>query len=169
MKLWRILLSANVVLGLGASAPAQAQKPKEDAKDAAGHERKVTKGEVPAAVHAAFAKVFPKAQIIGYAEEKEEGKTLYEVESKEGATHRDVTFEPDGKLVVVEESIEVKDLPAAVRATLEKEKGKCELAERLIRGKVFEYEFHMVDGKNEYEVVIDASGKVLKREPATKD
>lgn len=167
MKAWRIVLCAGALLGLTAGAPAQ--KPKEDQKDAAGHERKVTKNEVPSAVHAAFAKVFPKAQIVGYAEEKEDGKTLYEVESKEGTTHRDVTFEPDGKLVVVEESIDVKDLPAAIRTALEKEKGQCELAEKLIRGKVIEYEFHMKDGKSEFEVVMDANGKVLKREPATKD
>lgn len=135
----------------------------------AAQEKKVAKNEVPAPVLAAFAKAFPKAQAIGYAQEKEDGKTLYEVESKEGTIHRDVTFEPDGKLVVVEESIEVKDLPAAVRATLGKEKGKCALAEKLIRGEAVEYEFHMRDGKNEFEVVIDATGKVLKRELAQRD
>lgn len=137
--------------------------------NASAQEKKINKGEVPAPVLAAFAKAFPKAQAIGYAQETEEGKTLYEVESKEGAIHRDVTFMADGKLVVVEEAIDVKDLPAAVRATLDKEKGKCELAEKLTRGKVVEYEFHMLEGKNEFEVVMDASGKVLKREPATKD
>jgi hypothetical protein len=43
------------------------------------------------------------------------------------------------------------------------------LAEKLIRGKALQYEFHMKDGANEYEVVMDAGGKVVKREPATKD
>jgi len=136
---------------------------------ASAQEKRITKSEMPAPVLAAFAKAFPKAQAVAYAQEKEDGKTLYEVESKEGTIHRDVTFEADGKLVVVEESIDVKELPAAVRSALAKEKGKCELAEKLIRGQVIEYEFHMKDGKSEFEVVMDASGKVLKREPATKD
>jgi hypothetical protein len=136
---------------------------------ACAQEKKVTGSAVPAPVLAAFAKAFPRAQIIGYAQDVEDGKTLYEVESKEGAIHRDVTFEPDGTLVVVEESIAVKDLPAPVRAALAKEKGRCELAEKLIRGKALQYEFHMKDGANEYEVVMDAGGKVVKREPATKD
>lgn len=94
---------------------------------------------------------------------------LYEVECNQGTRHRDVTFAPDGTLVVVEESIDVKELPPAVRATLAKEKGKLELAEKLIRGHVIEYEFHMRDGEKEFEVVTGANGKVLKREPAVRD
>ncbi len=132
-------------------------------------EKKVKRDDVPAPVLAAFAKAFPKAQAIGYSQEKEDGKTLYEVESKEGTVHRDVTFEPEGKLVVVEEEVAVKDLPQAVRAALQKEKGKCVLAEKLIRGTIVEYEMHMKDGKYQAEVLTDANGKVLKREAAGKD
>ncbi|MBI3405841.1 MAG: PepSY-like domain-containing protein [Acidobacteria bacterium] len=139
------------------------------ASGASAQEKKVTKSEVPAPVLAAFAKMFPKSQAIAYAQEKEAGKTFYEVESKEGTIHRDVTFEPDGKLVVVEEEVAVKDLPAGVRAAFEKEKGKLGVAEKLTRGTTIEYEGHFTDGKKEYEVVTDAAGKVLKREPATKD
>lgn len=167
MRTCRTALSLLFTLSIPVVGEAQARKSTD--QNAAGHEKRVTRKEVPAAVLAAFARAFPKARVIGYAEEKEEGKTFYEVESKEGEVHRDATFLPDGKLELVEESISVKDLPAAIGTALAKEKGQCEMAERLARGKVVEYEFHMKDGTREYEVVMDATGKVLKREPATKD
>lgn len=136
---------------------------------AIAQEKKVAKAEVPAPVHAAFAKLFPKASVIGYAQETENGKTLYEVASKEGTVHRDVSFLADGRLVVIEEEIPATDLPEPVRITLQKEKGQCVLAEKLTRGMIIEYEMHLRDGKREFEVLTDRNGKILKREPATKD
>lgn len=129
-------------------------------------EKKITRKEVPAPVLAAFAKAFPKAQAVGFAQEKEDGKTVYEVESKEGTVHRDVTFFADGNLVVVEESLPAADLPAAVKATASKEspQGTIHLAEKLLRGKTIEYELHMKEGKKSFELVIDPSGKLIKRE-----
>jgi len=150
MQRTKILICATTLLALAASAPAQ--------------EKKITKNEVPAPVLASFAKVFPKAQATGFSQEKEDGKMLYEVESKEGTISRDVTFAADGKLMVVEEAVAVKDLPAAVRATFDKEKAKLSMAEKVTRGATIEYEGHFNDGKKKYEVVTDASGKLLKRE-----
>ena len=155
MKISTIAISLSFGLALATGTAAQ--------------EKKIGKNEVPAPVLTAFARAFPKAQAVAYAQEIEDGKTLYEVESKEGTIHRDVTFEADGKLVVVEEAVDAKNLPASVRATFEKEKGKLTLAERITRGTTIEYEGHFTDGEKEYEVVTDAKGKVLKREPSTKD
>jgi hypothetical protein len=127
-------------------------------------ETRVTKKEVPAAVLAAFAKTYPKAAVKGYAKEIKDGKPVYEVESIEGATHRDVSFAPDGKLLVVEERMDMKDVPAVVQLALEKKypKATINLAEKVMEGTTVAYEFHLTSAAGkEAEVKFDASGKEM--------
>lgn len=151
MKTWR-LGAVAVALALGLCAAAQQQD----------HETQIGKKDVPASVLAAFAKAYPNATVKGYTREVERDQTMYEVECLEGKTHRDVTYSPDGKLLLVEESIDMKDVPPAVRQALEKKypKAKVQLAEKLMDGKTVEYEFHLTtpDGK-EVEAKFDAQGK----------
>ena len=144
---------AVVALALGLCTAAWGQEEQE---------AQVEKKDVPPAVLAAFAKAFPKATVKGYAKEIEEGQTKYEVECVEGKTHRDVTFTPEGKLLLVEESMDMKDVPEVVRQALAKKypNAKIELAEKLMDGKTVAYEFHWTtaDGK-EAEAKFDAQGK----------
>lgn len=128
-------------------------------------ETAVAKKDVPAAVLAAFAKAYSKATVKGYAKEMKGGKPVYEVESMEGATHRDVSFAPDGKVLIVEESMEMKDVPTAVQQALEKRfpKAKVDLAEKVMEGTSVAYEFHVTTAQGkEAEVKFDANGKELK-------
>lgn len=142
-----------VALALQLCSPAWAQE---------DQEAKVEKKDVPAAVLAAFAKAYPKATVKGYTKEVEKGQTIYEVECVEGKTHRDVTFALDGKLVMVEEEVEMSDVPEAVRQALEKKfpKAKVNIAEKIMDAKTVAYEFHLTtaEGK-EAEVKFDAQGK----------
>jgi len=127
-------------------------------------ETAVAKKDVPAAVLAAFAKAYSKATVKGYAKEIKDGKTVYEVESMEAATHRDVSFAPDGKLLVVEESMDMKDVPAAVQQALEKKfpKATIQLAEKVMEGPSVAYEFHLTTAQGkEAEVKFDPSGKEM--------
>lgn len=156
MKSMRWQLGAiGVVLALGLYAAAQTQD----------HETKIQKKDVPAAVLAAFSKAFPSASVKGYAREVEKGQTKYEVECVEGKVHRDVTFSPDGTLLTVEESIEMKDVPAEVRQAFEKKYPNVKLqnAEKLTDGKTVEYEFHFktAAGKGA-EAKFDAQGREVK-------
>jgi hypothetical protein len=168
------------MLALGAAAWAQEKKATQKAAPAATKEQAVAKkvvdeadkGEtavakknVPAAVLAAFAKAYSKATVKGYAKEMKDGKPVYEVESMEGAMHRDVSFAPDGKLLVVEESMEMKDVPAAVQQALKKKfpKAKVDLAEKVMEGTSVAYEFHLTTAQGkEAEVKFDPSGKEMK-------
>src|SRR6267142_5920505 len=79
---------------------------------AAAQKKKITAKQVPAAVITAFKASYPNATIRGYAQEKENGKVFYEIESREGSTRRDVLYNPDGTVAEVEESIPATDLPA---------------------------------------------------------
>jgi hypothetical protein len=158
------VLAALLVLGTASSAQEKKATKKATAK-AEDQEAQVQKKDVPEPVLAAFAKAYPKATIKGYAKEMEKGQTMYEVESVEGKTHRDVSFAPDGKLLVVEESMELKDVPAAVQQALEKKypKAKVNLVEKVTEGTSIGYEFKVTtaEGKKA-EVKFDARGKEVK-------
>jgi hypothetical protein len=148
-------------------APKAAGKKQAVAKKAAAEEKeegeaKVEKKDVPAPVLTAFAKAYPKATVKGYAKESEKGQTMYEVESMEGKTHRDVSYAPDGKLLVVEESMDVKDVPAAVQQALEKKfpKAKVNLVEKVTENNSIGYEFKVTTAAGKKaEVKFDTMGK----------
>src|ERR1700682_3388815 len=70
---------------------------------AAAQEKKITAKQVPAAVSAAFKTAYPKATIRGYAQEKENGKVFYEIESLDGKTKRDILYNADGTVAEMEE------------------------------------------------------------------
>ena len=133
---------------------------------AASQERKITRQEVPAPVLAAFEKAYPKARIVGFSEEEENGKLVYEVESKEGTVTRDVLYNADGTVIVVEERIAPADLPAAVRQAIQKEapKGAIVRSEKLMRGQETEYEVVVKEGAKKTEILLNPAGKVLRRE-----
>ena len=144
--LWLAGVLALVLLAAGTSAWTQ--------------EKTITKKDVPAAVLAAFAKAYPKAVIRGYSTEVDEGRRVYEVESVEGKTHRDITYASDGKVVSVEESLDASALPAPVRAAFEKKfpGARILLAEKVTAGATQNYELHFEHNGKKAEVVYDAKG-----------
>jgi hypothetical protein len=146
-----------------APSAAKKQAPAKKVVDEADEgEKAITKKDVPAPVIAAFAKAYPKATVKGYAKEMEKGQTMYEVESEEGKTHRDVSYAPDGKLLVLEESMDMKDVPAAVQQALEKKypKAKVDLAEKVTEGSNVGYEFKLTTAAGKKaEAKFDAKGK----------
>lgn len=74
--------------------------------------------KIPAAVEDAFKKAYPTATIKATSTEKEGGQTVYEIESVDGATKRDLIYAANGKLQVVEEEVSAADVPAPVLAAL---------------------------------------------------
>jgi hypothetical protein len=125
-------------------------------------EKKITASQVPAAVIAAFKSSYPKATIRGYAEEKEDGKTLYEIESLDDSTRRDVLYNIDGTVAEVEESIAATDLPAdALQAIKQKyPRAVIVLAEKTTAGDTVGYEVSLRNGKARIAMEFDSSGKV---------
>ena len=128
--------------------------------------KKLRKEDLPVAVRTAFEKTYPNASIKGVGQEKEDGKLLYEIESVDGSTNRDILYTLEGKAWEVEESIALDSLPGVVRKAIQKESpgGKVMKAEKVTRGKVLEYELHVEKNKHITELVIDAKGNVVKTE-----
>ncbi len=175
------VLAALALLVLGAAAWAQEKKATKKAAPAtetkqqtatkraspraeAGEEQ-ISKKDVPAAVIAAFEKAYPKATMKGFSKEVEKGQTLYEIENVEGKMRRDATYTADGKVHAVEESMDIKDVPATVQQALEKKypKAKIRVAEKVMESGSVGYEFKLTtaEGKKA-EVMFDAVGKEVK-------
>ena len=145
---YRILSLGMVALSIAGSARAQ------------DGEQAVPCNELPASVMAAFAKAYPSATIKECAKEVEGGKTSYEVASMENNVGRDVLYDPEGTVIVVEETIAVSDMPMLVQQAFNKRFPKSEivLTEKLMRGSSVNYEFQIKDKGEIKEIAFDASG-----------
>lgn len=129
-------------------------------------EQSLKKKDVPKEIIQAFQNSYPNANIKGYSKEKEQGKTVYEVESVEGKIHRDVTYNSDGILITIEESLPYNELPQPVRDAITKDypKSKILTCEKVIRGSVTQFELTVKSGKQKHELVFNADGSLVKKE-----
>jgi uncharacterized membrane protein YkoI len=127
-------------------------------------EAKIKESDVPQAVVAAFKSAYPNATVRGYSKEKENGKLFYEIESKDGATMRDLLYNPDGTVAEIEETVAAADLPAEAQQAIQAKYPKAIVsrAEKVTRGDKTEYEVSARRGKRRISLVFDAGGKVLK-------
>jgi hypothetical protein len=129
---------------------------------AAAQERQVKRKDVPIAVLNAFKASYPAATIKGYAREKEDGKTFYEIASMEGATGRDVLYNPDGSVAEVEETIALNDLPAAIQEAIRKGHPRAVIvkAEKTVQGDTVSYEVIARQGRKRFELEFDVDGNL---------
>jgi Putative beta-lactamase-inhibitor-like, PepSY-like len=124
--------------------------------------------DLPKAVRAAVKAKFPEGKVIKAAKEEDEGKTIYEVVVEEEDAKIDVAVSAKGKILEVERTIEPKELPKAVAATLKAKypRAKIKKAERVVKYEEDEEEkfFEVLlasKGKEDVEVKLSAKGKVL--------
>ena len=131
-------------------------------------EKKISKKELPAPVLEAFQKTYPKASIKGLAEEKKDGKTYFEIESKEGKMERDLLYLADGSVVEIEESVTVADLPGAVKDAVVAKYPKAKIAkvEKVTKGTDVSYSMKVKADNGKVTLDMDPSGKILKEEKA---
>jgi len=131
-------------------------------------EEKVPLDKLPKAVVEAVKAKFSGATLVSAEKEKEDGKTVFEVNLKHKGHTIEVTVTPEGKIVSVEKTIKENELPEAVADALKKKypKATVKKIEELSNGdKVTGYEVLLVTaGKKTVEVVFDPSGKVTKTE-----
>ena len=129
-------------------------------------EQTLKKKDVPKAILEEFQKSYPKATVKGYAKETDAGKVVYEIESVEGATHRDISYSADGTVMAVEESMAYADLPEAVRTNVKKDHAKATIStcEKITEGEATHYELIVKVGKKKQELVYNADGTVVKKE-----
>jgi uncharacterized membrane protein YkoI len=153
---WVVMLGFVALFGLTPGARAQ--------------ETKITLDQVPKAVMDSARAKFPGAKIREASKEKEDGKTVFELEMTHENHNMDVTFQENGTLVLVESQLAENEVPDAVmKAVQGRHPGaKINLVESVRKGpelkkEVDYYEFHVTTSdKRTAEVEVDATGKVLK-------
>ena len=134
------------------------------AVSAFGQEKKVKKSDLPAAVQKTADEQSKGATVRGYGQETEDGKVAYEVQLTVNGHGKDITIDPQGNVMEIEEEVDMKSLPAEVRAGLEKQAGKATLGkvESLTKhGSLVAYEAQVRDGEKHSEIQVGPNGKPL--------
>jgi uncharacterized membrane protein YkoI len=126
-------------------------------------DQKTTLKNLPPAVKATVDAESKGATIKSISGEKENGKTVYELETVVNGRTRDLMIDAAGKVYVIEEQLDIDQAPPAVKAALE------------AKGKIVTLESVMENGKTRYEgqvqtkagkkvaVEVDADGKPYKK------
>lgn len=122
----RSLVTVLILLLAAGAAPARAQR----------------RDSLPTAIATAFRQAYPDAKILNVSRERREGKVVYEIESQDGPTRRDLIYDLEARTLEIEEIIPADSVPAAVRAAVERDvKGATIVgAERVTRGTVTLFE-----------------------------
>jgi hypothetical protein len=130
-------------------------------------EKKIKRSDLPAAVEKTVQVESRGATIRDFSEEKENGKTYFELEMVVNGRGKDVTIDPTGAVVEVEEEVPFDSLPPAVKDGLKAKAGAGKIAkvESITkRNAVVAYEANVLVGGKKSEVQVGRDGKPLDHE-----
>lgn len=106
-------------------------------------EMKLKIESLPPAVQAAVKEYTRDAKLVGLSAEKENGKTVYELETKrtDGKTV-DMLIDSGGAVVETEEEVDLNSIPEAARAAIRQKAaaGSVQKVEKLTKGSAVSYE-----------------------------
>ncbi|HET9401372.1 MAG TPA: hypothetical protein VFO34_10505 [Candidatus Acidoferrales bacterium] len=128
-------------------------------------ETPVKMADLPPAVQNTVKQQMAGATLRGLSKETEHGKTTYEAELIVNGTHKDVTIDADGKIIEVEEEVQLASIPEAARNAIQAaagKSGKVLKVESVTEGdKLVAYEAQIQKTPNgkRSEVRVDAAGK----------
>ncbi len=133
-----------------------------------GYCQKIAADKVPADVKTAFQKKFPTAAKVSYEMEKVD----YEISFTLSGTECSAVFDKDGKWIETETDVKDADLPAKVKATLDKDFAGYKRTESVkleLPWRTDIYEFEVSKDNSKFEVQIDLDGTVLSKDPISKE
>ncbi len=134
---------------------------------ASAQEKKIERSLLPPAVEKAVRTETTGATIKGFAQEREHGKTFYEVETVLNGRTRDILFAVDGTVTEVEEEVPFDSLPADVQAGLKRKAAGAPIdkVESLTKsGKLVAYEGHIKRNGKSGEIQVGPKGGNLAHE-----
>ena len=125
---------------------------------------KIKLADLPPAVQAAVQEQTKNATLVGISKEVEKGKTMYEVETKVNGKTRDLMLDASGKILSVEEEVDINSIPAAAKAAIEKKVAgaKIKRVETVTEGSKVSYEAQYEKNGKTAEVAVNADGSVHK-------
>ena len=130
-------------------------------------EKKIKRSDLPAAVERTVQVESRGATIRGFSEEKENGKTYFEVEMMVNGHGKDVTIDLTGAVTEVEEEVLFESLPAAVKEGLKGKAGTGTIVkvESITKhNTLVAYEANILTGGKKSEVQVGPDGKLLDHE-----
>jgi DNA-binding protein YbaB len=133
----------------------------------AAQEKQLQRSDLPAPVQKTADAQSKGATVTGYKKETEAGKPAYEVKMTINGHSKDVTIDPSGALLEIEEQVALEALPAAVRDGLQKKAGagKITKVESITKhGTVVAYEAKVLTAGKKSEVQVGPDGKPLAHE-----
>jgi hypothetical protein len=152
-----------VALGIGLAA------------SAAAREHRVDRANVPGAVLAAVSAKYSTGTMTRFTKEEEHGKIVYEVTVELGADRRELDVSPEGKIQGEERTLPFEQTPTAVQKAFAHSRfGKgsvlrAEESTRYLPTLKVTYELLVRAGERKLELVYDAKGKLVGREPGEED
>ena len=105
-------------------------------------ETKVKMADLPLPVQQTVKEQTKDATLVGLTKEKENGKTVYELETKRDGKGRDALIDAIGAVIEVAQEVEIDGIPPAARAAIEKKAAGAKIAkvERLTKRGTTTYE-----------------------------
>jgi len=139
-------------------------------------EEPVLEDKIPKSVMESLLKKFPKAKIDKCIKEKEGNDVIYDIEFKQESRKCEADIKEDGTYLNYEKAIEAKDLPKAVRESIDRRYPKATLKEVMeetaVTGKdekLAAYEIVLTTAdKKEEELKLSPEGKILEDTGAEK-
>ena len=130
-------------------------------------EKKIERADLPPAVQKTADDQSQGSIVRGYSKDKEDGKLEYEVQMTSNGHSKDVTIDPDGHLLEVEEEVALNSLPTSVQSAIKAKaaKGQITKIESLTKhGSVVAYEAQVRTGGRHSEIQVGPHGEVLGHE-----
>jgi hypothetical protein len=127
-------------------------------------EDQIKKSDLPPAVQKTADAQSTGATVVGYAKDVEHGRVEYEVQLMVGDHTKDVTIDPQGGILEIEEQVAPEALPANVFHGLSAQarKGRLVKVESLTRqGRVVAYEAQVITGGKLSEIQVGPDGQKL--------
>lgn len=116
---------------------------------------------LPQVVASAFRQAYPAARVLHVSKERRDGNVVYEIESRDGDTRRDLIYSTAGAVLEIEERIPLDSVPPVVRAAAERRVAGGTLvgAERVTRGTVILFEVQLrLNGRSRF-LTYDPAGR----------
>ena len=127
-------------------------------------EDQIEKSDLPPAVQKTADAQSTGATVLGYAKDVEHGRVEYEVQLMVGDHTKDVTIDPQGGILEIEEQVAPEALPANVFHGLSAQarKGRLVKVESVTRqGRIVAYEAQVITGGKHSEIQVGPDGEKL--------
>ncbi|MFA6028461.1 MAG: hypothetical protein WC969_01275 [Elusimicrobiota bacterium] len=123
--------------------------------------KRVKPSVAPAEVMTALKKLYPKAKVRHCLRKERDGKTVFEIETRDGKVLRGLVLSEAGEVLEKKERIALKELPAAVKLSAQTKYPQADIvsAKRVTKGAAVVYELELRMGSEKESIVVDGSGE----------